>query len=175
LTLILPLPARGAKGHDRTRATLVAPFTLPVSPWSLPVIASNTTPHNGNEEHQMITETQTCIIVLQLTDEQIVQLRPFRAGLDITATAHNVEPSMQRLTLHGEVYATLVERVGSALDHDIRWQPNEYEPEGFVERMRPLELTNGILVPTDCSHCGAHLLTNRAEVSCACGHAVSLS
>src|SRR5437773_1748182 len=36
----------------------------------------------------MITETQACIIVLQLTDELLAQLQPFMAGLDIAATAH---------------------------------------------------------------------------------------
>jgi hypothetical protein len=29
----------------------------------------------------------------------------------------------------------------------ISWQPNEYEPDGFVERARPLELANDILAP----------------------------
>ena len=47
--------------------------------------------------------------------------------------------------MRSEVYEALAERVGSALDYDVRWQPNEYEPDGFVERVRPLELTNGIL------------------------------
>jgi len=123
----------------------------------------------------MITETQTRVIVLQLTDELLAQLQPFMVGLNITTTVHNIETSMQRLTMYGEVYAALVERVGSALNHDIRWQPNEYEPDGFVERLRPLELTNGIIVSADCSQCGAQLLANRAEVTCACGQTVSLS
>ena len=72
-----------ARARDAT-----APFTLAVLQWSLPVIASKTTPHNGSKEHPMITETQTRIIVLQLTDELLTQLQPFMAGLDITATAH---------------------------------------------------------------------------------------
>jgi hypothetical protein len=80
----------------------------------------------------------------------------------------------QRLTMHGEVYEALAERVGSALDYDVCWQPNEYESDGFVERVRPLELTNGMLVASGCSHCGAQLLANRAEVACACGQVVSL-
>jgi hypothetical protein len=59
----------------------------------------------------MITETQTSIIVLHLNDEIATQLQPFTAGPDITAcTAGH----------------TTVERVGSALDYDIRWQPNEW-------------------------------------------------
>ncbi len=116
----------------------------------------------------MITETQPCVIVLQLTDELAEQLRPFMAGLDITATA------TQRLTMPPEVYEALVERVGSALDYDVRWQPNEYEPDGFVERVRPLELTSGILVGADCPQCGVQLLANRADVACACGQAVAL-
>lgn len=35
----------------------------------------------------MITETQTTIIVLQLSDELIAQLQPFLTGLDITVAA----------------------------------------------------------------------------------------
>jgi len=123
----------------------------------------------------MITETQTRIIVLQVTDALFAQLQPFMTGLDITATAHNVERSTQRLTMRGEVYDALAERVGCALDYDIRWQPNEYEPDGFVERVRPLELSNGILVSAGCPQCGAQILANRAEVACACGQAISLS
>ena len=107
----------------------------------------------------MITETPTRMIVLQLTDELTEQLQPFMAGLDITDTA------AQRLTMRAEVYEALAERVGSALDYDVRWQPNEYEPDGFVERVRPLELTNGILVTSSCPQCGAQILANRAAVS----------
>ena len=119
----------------------------------------------------MITETQACVIVLQLTDELAEQLQPFMAGLDITACT--AEHTTQRLTMRSEVYELLAERVGSALDYDVRWQPNEYEPDGFVERVRPLEITNGILVPVDCPHCCAQILANHAEVACACGQAVS--
>ena len=68
-----------------------------------------------------------------------------------------------------------LERVDSALDYDVRWQPNEYEPDGFVERVCPLEITNGMLVPVDCPHCCTQILANRAEVACACGQAVALS
>jgi hypothetical protein len=75
----------------------------------------------------------------------------------------------------GDVYATLAERVGSALDYDIRWQPNEYEPDGVVERVRPLELLSGILVAAGCPQCGAQLRANRVEVLCACGQAVALA
>jgi hypothetical protein len=82
----------------------------------------------------MTTETQARIIVLQLTDELLAQLQPFLAELDITATA------TQCLTMRGDVYATLAARVGGALDYEVCWQPNEYEPDGFVERVRPLEL-----------------------------------
>jgi hypothetical protein len=122
----------------------------------------------------MITETQTSIIVLHLTDQLLVQLQPFMAGLDITATTHKIEHSTQRLIMRGEVYEALAERVGGALDYDVRWQPNEYEPDGFVERVRPLEITNGILVAAGCPQCGAQILANRAEVACACGQAVAL-
>jgi hypothetical protein len=115
----------------------------------------------------MTTETQTAIIVLQLTHELLAQLHPFMAGLDIAIAA-------QRLTMRAEAYELLAERVGSALDYDVRWQPNEYEPDGFVERVRPLQLTNGIFVTSSCAQCGAQLLANRAEVACACGQAVSL-
>jgi hypothetical protein len=61
-----------------------------------------------------------------------------------------------------------------ALDYDVCWQPNEYEPDGFVERVRPLELTDGVLTPAECSECGTKILANRAEVACACGKQVSL-
>ena len=68
-------------------------------------------------------------------------------GLDITLTLHSewanvevyeygqfagyakAEHATQHLALRGEVYAVLAERVGGALDYDVRWQPNEYEPE----------------------------------------------
>jgi hypothetical protein len=92
----------------------------------------------------MITETQPCIIVLQLSDELHAQLQPFLGGLDIATTA-------QCLVMRAEVYEALLERVGNALDYDVRWQPNEYEPDGFVERVGPLELTSGILVASSCS------------------------
>jgi hypothetical protein len=91
------------------------------------------------------------------------------AGLAISATAHTVETAAQRLTMRVEIYEVLA---GSALDYDVRWQPNEYEPDGFVERVRPLELMGGILVPGDCPECGAQILVNRAEV--ACGQAITL-
>ena len=84
------------------------------------------------------------------------------------------EQRCQGLTMRGDVYAALVDRVGTALDYDVRWQPNEYEPDGFVERVRPLELTDGVLVTSGCSQCGVQLLANRAEVVCACGQLVLL-
>jgi hypothetical protein len=114
------------------------------------------------------------------------------AGLDIAATPHSewtyqevyahgqfalyekVEQYKQRLTMSGEVYEALAERVGGALDYGVRWQPNEYEPDGFVERVRPLELMGGILAPVGCPQCGARILANHAEVACACGQAVAL-
>ena len=120
----------------------------------------------------MITETQTRIIVLQLTNELFAQLQPFLAGLEITACT--AEHTTQRLTMRSEVYEMLAERVGGALDYEVRWQPNEYEPDGFVERVRPLELTYGILVSAGCPQCGRQLLANRTEVACACGQVVSL-
>jgi len=147
---------------------------------------------NGSKEHPMITETQPHMIVLHLTDALLTQLQPFMAGLDITTTSHrewadqevyahghvagyaNVEQRTQRLTMRGEVYAALAARVGGALDYDVRWQPNEYEPDGFVERVRPLDLIGGTHVQADCLQCGARVLANRAEVACACGQAVTL-
>ena len=45
--------------------------------------------------------------------------------------------------MRGEFYDTLAERVGSVLGYNVRGQPNEDEPNSFVERVRPLELTNG--------------------------------
>jgi len=115
----------------------------------------------------MITETHTCLIVLQLDDELLARLQPFLTGLDITVTA-------QRLRMRTDVYDALVERVGSALDYDVRWQPNEYERDGFVERVRPLEVSYGILATASCTRCGVQLLANHAEVMCACGQAVAL-
>ena len=50
------------------------------------------------------------------------------------------EQHTQRLTMRDEVCDTLVVRVGDALDYDVRWQPDEHAPDGFVERVRPLEL-----------------------------------
>jgi hypothetical protein len=124
----------------------------------------------------MITETQPCMIVLQLTDALLTQLQPFMAGLQITATAHGanqkIQQNQQRLSMRSEVYRLLAERVGGALDYEVRWQPNEYEPDGFVERVRPLQLTNGILVPVGCPQCGAQIIANCAEVACMCGQAM---
>ena len=76
--------------------------------------------------------------------------------------------------MRAEVYEALVERVGAALDYDVRWQPNEFEPDGFVERVRPLHLTHGILATMPCTQCGVQLLANRTEVVCACGRMVTL-
>ena len=128
----------------------------------------------------MITETQPCVIILQITDDLLAQLQPFLAGLVIIATApgagadQQVAQHQQHLSMRSDVYELLAERVGSALDYEVRWQPNEYEPDGFVERVRPLELLGGILAPAICPQCGAQLLANRAEGACACGQAVSL-
>ena len=102
----------------------------------------------------MITETQPHLVVLRLADELLAQLQPFMAGLDI-AILHNVGHATHCLMMCSEVYALLAERVGATLDYDVRWQPNEYELDGFVERVRPLELTNGLLVLADCPHCGS--------------------
>ena len=140
----------------------------------------------------MITEQARSVIVLQLTDELLAQLRPFMEGLDITTTLHSewayqevyehglfagyakVEQYKKRLTMRGEVYDALTERVNGALDYDHRWQHGEYEPDGFVERVRPLELIGGNHEQAGCPQCGAHIFANRTEVVCACGQAVSL-
>jgi hypothetical protein len=122
----------------------------------------------------MITETQPHLVVLYLSDILLAQLCPFLDGLDIIATSHAGTHATQHLTMRAEVYAVLAERVGSTLDYDIRWQPNEYEPDGFIERVRPLELISCILAPADCSQCEAQILANRAEIVCACGQVVSL-
>jgi hypothetical protein len=133
----------------------------------------------------MITEPQSHMIVLQLTATLLAQLQPYLEELDIitipqsesadraqVACDTSIGQHTQQLTMHREVYAALVARVGSALDYDIRWQPNEYEPDGFVERVRPLELMGGTDVPADCPHCGALVRDNRAAVMSACGQAV---
>jgi hypothetical protein len=128
----------------------------------------------------MITETQPRVIVLQLTDELLTQLQPFMDGLDIIATApgsgadQQVAQHQQHLSMRSEVYEMLAERVGSALDYEVRWQPNEYEPDGFVERVRPLELTNGTYAPAGCPQCEALVLATRPEVACPCGQEVAL-
>jgi hypothetical protein len=131
---------------------------------------------HGKEKRPMITEAQITIIVLHVPDELLAQLHPFMAGLQISVTPHSgqAEQHHLRLTMRAEVYAALAEREGSALDYDVRWQPNEYEPDGFVERVRPLQLTHGLLVAANCSMCGTQVLANRAEVACACGQIVSL-
>jgi hypothetical protein len=94
----------------------------------------------------MITETQPHMVVLQPADALLAQLQPYLEGLDITATSHRE----QRLTMRSEVYDTLVARVGDVLDYDVRWQPNEHEPDGFVERVRPLDLTHSSNALADC-------------------------
>jgi hypothetical protein len=140
----------------------------------------------------MITELQIRVIVLQLTDELLAKLQPFMAGLEITTTLHSewayqevyehgrftgyakVEQHRQRLTMRGEIYDALAARVNGALDYDVRWQPNEDEPDGFVERVRPLQLTNGNQEQAGCPTCGARVFANRTEVVCTCGQVVSL-
>src|SRR5262245_23093421 len=98
------------------------------------------------------------------------------AGLGIHVTPHStpLEQHELRLTMRAEVYEALVERVGSALVYDAHWQPNEYESDAFVERVRPLELSNGILVASGCPHCGAQILANSIEIACACGQMISV-
>jgi hypothetical protein len=54
--------------------------------------------------------------------------------------------------------------VNGALDYDLRWQPNEHESDGFVERVCPLQLTNGNREQQGCPTCGARLFPNRTEV-----------
>jgi hypothetical protein len=141
----------------------------------------------------MTAEQEMRVVVLHLTDELLMQLQPYLEGLDVTTSSHSelayqevyehgqftsytkVEQHRQRLTMRGEVYDALIARVGDALDYDVRWKPNEYEPDGFVERVRPLELANGSLSQEGCPTCGAQILANRAEVVCACGQEVVLA
>jgi hypothetical protein len=132
----------------------------------------------------MTTETQTRVIVLQLADEMLEKLRPFMEGLDITLTLHSewayqevykhgqfvgyekVEHRRQRLTMRREVYDVLTERVNGALDYEVRWQPNEYESDGFVERVCPLELIGSCHAQEGCPTCG-HSSSPTAPRSCA--------
>jgi hypothetical protein len=193
MTMTVPLPAAGAKGQDRACATLRALHARrPAVVW-IGHRQQDTRRTNGSKEHTMTTELQTRVIVLQLTDELLTQLRPFMEGLDITLTLHSewayqevyehgqfagyekVEHRRQRLTMRGDVYDALTEQVNGALDYDVRWQPNEYEPEGFVERVRPLELTNSSHAQEGCPTCGARVFANRTEVVCACGQEVYLA
>jgi hypothetical protein len=164
LILALPFPGHDSRWNDRSRTDLAA----------------------------FIQRTHAAGIVLQLTDELLAQLRPFMEELDITTTLHSewanvevyehgqfalyakVEQHRQRLTMRGEVYDALTRRVSGALDYDVRWQPNEYESEGFIERVRPLELIGRNQEQAGCLQCGARVFANRTEVVCACGQAVSL-
>src|SRR5688500_9746830 len=79
----VPLPAAGAKGHDRACATLAAPFTLRRH---AAVCAGHRQQDSGrtssNKEHTMITELQTRVIVLQLTNEILEQLKPYMEQLE---------------------------------------------------------------------------------------------
>ena len=70
--------------------------------------------------------------------------------------------------MRDEVYDALVARVGSALDYEVRWQPNAYEPDGFVEHIRPLDLMGGTHASANDVHCSAQVPTNRAVMICAC-------
>jgi hypothetical protein len=76
--------------------------------------------------------------------------------------------------MRGEVYDALTERVNGALDYLVRWQPNEYESEGFVERVWPLELIGSSHAQEGCPTCGAHILARATEVVCACGQPLFL-
>ena len=49
-----------------------------------------------------------------------------------------------------------------------------YEPDGFIERVHPLELMGTTHMPVDWSECEALLLANRGAVLCACGQAIAL-
>jgi hypothetical protein len=64
----------------------------------------------------------------------------------------------------GEVYVALVARVGGALDYEVRWQPNEHERDGYIKRVRPLELIHGVYTPADCSQYEALTPANRGAV-----------
>jgi hypothetical protein len=79
-----------------------------------------------------------------------------------------------RGALNTAVYVALLQRVGAALDEEVRWHPNEYEPDGFVERVQPLDLTDGIHAHVGCAACGVRVLANRSEVRCVCGQMVCL-
>jgi len=57
----------------------------------------------------------------------------------------------------------LAKRVGGALDYKVRWQPNDYAPESFVERVRPLELMGGMLASPGCPHVTAQAVPERAK------------
>jgi hypothetical protein len=74
----------------------------------------------------------------------------------------------------GAAYDALLERVGGALDYEVRWRPTEDEPEGFVERIQPLQLTDGTHTQASCPACGVRVLATaprsaaRAARSSAC-------
>ena len=71
-----------------------------------------------------------------------------------------------------EIYDTLIARVNGALDYDVRWRPNEYESDGFVERVCPLQLVGGSHEQADCPTCGSQLLANRTNVAGAGGQQI---
>jgi hypothetical protein len=193
LTMTLPLPAVGREGSRSRRRDAKAPFTRAVLQWSLSVIASKINAGgSGSKEHMMTTEQATRVIVLQLTAEILEQLRPYMEGLDITLTLHSewayqevyldgqfafyekIEHRRQRLTMRGEVMGALIAKVNGALDYDRRWQPNEYKSDGFVERVRPLELIGSSHAAEGCPTCGAQILARATEVVCACGQPLFL-
>lgn len=78
-------------------------------------------------------------------------------------------------TMSGQAYNALTATVNGELDYGVRWQPNEYEPDGFVVWFRPLQLTNGSHTQADCPACGPYLLANRTELARACGQVASLA
>ena len=135
-------------------------------------------------------ETTTATVMLQLDEQLLAQLRPYLEGLEITIAPHSewgyqvvyehgqfagyarVAQSKQRLTMRREIYDTLIARVNGALDYDVRWRPNEYEPDGFVERVCPLELRDGNHEQAGCSQCGAETFANRTDAPCAGGQEI---
>src|SRR5215207_9863449 len=102
-----------------------APFTRTVLRWPLPSSPAEQTPHTGSKEEGMITEPQPHMIVLQLTDALLAQLRPFMTDLAVSAAPHSnlddqeisahshvacyasIEQGTQLLTMRSEVYAAL--------------------------------------------------------------------
>ena len=68
--------------------------------------------------------------------------------------------------MRGKFYEALAERVVSVLGYNVRGQPNEHEPSGFVGGVRPLELTNGKHEQQSCPEMQGTRVRERMQIRC---------